>query len=94
LSAQLLLSRNWVNGYQKTPTRNAVLASLSPISPYGTAFNQADVALLWQLPNRSGQLQLGVRNLADTRFQYTDPDPLNPRFSIGRIVYGAVKLLW
>ena len=87
VSMQLQLSRNWVAGAQQ------VLA-LATTTPYANAFNQVDAAVVLQLPKRIGQAQLGVRNLADTHFQYTDPDPLSPRFSIGRLVYGSVRLMW
>ena len=92
--AQLVLSRNWVAGYQQVPSGVFQVPVVPTTTPYGTVFNQADVAVVWQLPQRLGQLQLGVRNLGDTRFQYTDPDPLTPRFSIGRLVYGSMKLMW
>ena len=87
IAVQLTLSRNWVTGTQLIP-------SAATTTPYGTTFNQADAAVMWQLPNRIGQAKIGVRNLADTRFQYTDPDPLSPRFSVGRLVYGSVRLVW
>jgi hypothetical protein len=87
----LSLSRNWVTGLQVND-----IFSTPPFTaaPYGTAFNLGDAAVLWELPSRAGQVQVGVRNLGDTQFQYTDPDPLNPRFSARRLVYGTVRLTW
>jgi hypothetical protein len=89
-SVRLSLSRNWVTGSQVSDIFSAPFTT----APYGTAFNLADAAVLWELPSRVGQVQVGVRNLGDTQFQYTDPDPLNPRFSARRLVYGTVRLTW
>jgi len=60
---------------------------------YQDGFNQLDADLSWQF-NRAGSLTAGVRNVADTHFRYTEIDPLNPRFSNGRLVYVKVKLAW
>jgi len=42
----------------------------------------------------TGLVQRRVRNAAATRFQYADPDRLNPRFSPGRLYYAKVRLDW
>ena len=88
LSAHVKLSRNWVNGLLQVPT--------APLpSPYSNVYNQIDVSVVWKLAkNNNSQAQIGIRNLSDTRFQYTDPDPLSPRFSIGRLVYGTLNFSW
>ncbi len=87
LSAHLNWSRNWVAGLQQV-TSTGILTS------YGDAFNQTDVSVIWQLPQNKGKFQIGVRNLSDTQYQYIDPDPLCPRFSIGRLVYGTLHFVW
>ncbi len=87
MSAHLKWSRNWVVGSQLVP-------STGMLSPYADVYNQADVSVVWQLPKNKGQTQLGVRNMGDTRFRYIDPDPLSPRFSTGRLVYGTLNFVW
>lgn len=59
--------------------------------PYQDGFSQVDADLEWQFA-KSGSLAAGVRNAADTRFQYADVDRLNPRFSYGRLVFAKIKL--
>jgi outer membrane receptor protein involved in Fe transport len=54
-------------------------------------FNQTDASLNWQF-NRTGALDIGVRNATNRAFQYTDIDPLIPRFSKGRLWYVRFKL--
>jgi len=78
------LSHNLVDGMQTS--------ILTPDIPYGDRFDQADASLGWQ----SGQASFsaGMRNAAATRFQYTDPDRLNPRFSPGRLYYAKLRLDW
>jgi len=61
--------------------------------PYQGSFNQLDADLSWQF-NGTGSLSAGVRNATDTPIQYTEIDPLNPRFSNGRLVYGKLKFAW
>lgn len=78
------LSRNRVDGMQTS--------ILTPDIPYGDRFNQADASLGWQAGQAS--FSAGVRNAAATRFQYADPDRLNPRFSPGRLYYARVRLNW
>lgn len=87
LSADLKWSRNWVAGYLQVP-------SSGMLSPYSDACNQTDVSMVWALPQHNGQIQIGVRNLSDTAFEYIDPDPLSPRFSVGRLVYGTLNFVW
>jgi len=78
------LSHNRVDGMQTS--------LLTPDIPYGDRFEQADASLGWQ----SGQTSFnaGVRNAAAARFQYADPDRLNPRFSTGRLYYAKIRLDW
>ena len=61
---------------------------------YQDSFNQLDADMSWKFNESRGVLTAGVRNATDKRFQYTEIDPLNPRFSIGRQVYAKVKLAW
>jgi len=56
-------------------------------------FNQTDASLNWQF-NRMGSVDIGVRNATNASFQYTEIDPLIPRFSKGRLTYGRLKLVW
>ena len=56
-------------------------------------FNQTDANLNWQF-NRTGSLDLGVRNATGRNSQYTETDPLIPRFSKGRLMYARLKLAW
>ena len=89
-TANLTLSYNRVAGTQKSTDLNTFLPILLG---YQDRFNQVDADLNWQF-NRRGSLTAGVRNAADKRFQYADIDPLNPRFSNGRLVYAKLKLAW
>lgn len=56
-------------------------------------FNQTDASLNWQF-NRIGSVDIGVRNATDRSIQYTEIDPLVPRFSKGRLSYARLKLVW
>jgi len=86
----LVLSRNRVVGTQESP--DPLLAA------YRDSFNQVDASFSWQfrpvLSAQRGLLNLGVRNAADTRFQYADTDRLNPRYSTGRLIYAKINLAW
>lgn len=76
------ISRNWVDGeYQ----------AFVPYS-YSDASTQINASLQWKLAQ--GQVEFGVRNLLDDEFEYVESDPLLPRFSQGRLVYGGVRLSW
>jgi hypothetical protein len=80
LSLKGEISRNWVDGdYQFSP-------------PHRDTSTQLDTSLRWQL--KQGAIELGVRNLLDEKFEYTESDPLAPRFSPGRFVYGNARLSW
>jgi tetratricopeptide (TPR) repeat protein len=85
-TANLAWSHNRVEGTQQT----AVL----PFPVYQDSFNQMDADLSWQFNGSRGALTAGVRNVANTRFQYADIDRFNPRFSTGRLVYAKLKLAW
>lgn len=56
-------------------------------------FDQADASLNWQF-NRAGSLDIGVRNAGGNSSQYTEIDPLVPRFSKGRLTYARLKMAW
>lgn len=56
-------------------------------------FNQTDASLNWQF-NLAGSVDIGVRNASNRGSQYTDIDPLIPRFSKGRLWYAKLKLAW
>lgn len=80
LSLKGEISRNWVDGdYQFS-------------SPYRDASTQLDTSMRWQL--KQGAIDLGVRNLLDDKFEYTESDPLAPRFSKGRFVFGNISWRW
>ncbi|MDO8810642.1 MAG: TonB-dependent receptor [Gallionella sp.] len=85
-TANLALSHNLIDGALQTNWFATLL-------PYQSGFNQMDANLSWQL-NRRGSLDAGVRNATDKRFQYTNIDTLNPRFSNGRMGYARLKLAW
>lgn len=85
-TANVTLSRNRVDGTFQ-------INVFSDLAPYQDSFKQVDAGLSWQFSQR-GQFAAGVRNATDKRFQYTNIDPLNPRFSNGRLVYGKLKLAW
>jgi len=61
--------------------------------PYEDSFDQLDASLDWQIAGPVS-LSAGVRNATGGRFQYTDTDPLNPRFSDGRLAYAKLRLVW
>ncbi len=79
------LSHNQVTGSQQTWA--------APL-PYRNHFNQVDASLNWKLSPAGVQVTAGVRNAADTQFQYTEIDKLSPRFSTGRLLYAKIKLSW
>jgi len=81
------LSHNLVAGTQQS-LANTILI------PYQDSFNQLDATLSWKFYGPHGLLMAGIRNATDTRFQYADTDPLNPRFSNGRLVYARLKMTW
>lgn len=91
LTLNLALSHNQVDGTQQS----ADPVTYSPMFPaYRNHFNQVDANLNWKFNQAGGVLMAGVRNAADTHFQYTEIDKLNPRFSVGRLIYAKFKLAW
>jgi len=88
-TANLAWSHNLV-----TATQQSSDTSLNPILlDVRERFNQTDASLDWQF-NRTGAMGIGVRNATNRSFQYTDIDPLIPRFSKGRLVYAKLTLAW
>jgi predicted Zn-dependent protease len=99
------LGLRWLAGTQWTVvldwSHNQVSASMqstdlsySPIViPYEETFNQTDASVSWQF-NKTGSMEIGVRNAENYHFQYTSIDPLNPRYSNGRLEYARLKLMW
>ncbi len=85
-TANVAWSQNRVDG------RSASI--LIPLIPYQDRFNQVDADLSWQFNGPRGVLSAGVRNATDKRFTYAETDPLNPRFSNGRMAYAKLKLAW
>lgn len=85
LSARVEVSRNWVEGQREDWV-------VPPYPSYKDASTQINASLRWKLQN--GLIELGVRNLLDDDFEYSESDPLNPRFSPGRFVYGTARLSW
>lgn len=91
LTANCALSHNQVVGTQQSNDP----VSYSLIFPaYRNHFNQVDASLSWKFSPSHGALTAGVRNAADTHFQYTEIDKLNPRFSAGRLLYAKLNLVW
>lgn len=83
-SARAEVSRNWVEGeYQQL---------IPPFLTFKDASTQVNASLRWQ--QGQGMAELGVRNLLDEHFEYTETDPLAPRFSKGRFVYGSIRWHW
>lgn len=75
-------------------TQQSSDASLNPVLlDVRERFNQTDASLNWQF-NRTGSMDIGVRNATGRSFQYTEADPLIPRFSKGRMTYAKLKLAW
>lgn len=85
-TATLALSRNRVDGAMQA-------IWFSTLLPYRDSFDQADASLNWQFA-RLGSLTAGVRNATGRRAQYTNLDPLAPRFSNGQLVYAKFRLAW
>jgi hypothetical protein len=85
-TAKLAWSYNRVDGNLQTNWFSALI-------PYRDSFNQADASLDWQIAEPVS-LSAGTRNATGTRFQYTNTDPLNPRFSDGRLAYVKLRLAW
>jgi len=89
LTAKLALSRNLI-----TAKLDSFDANANPILlDVRDRFNQADASLNWQL-SQAGSVDIGLRNATNKSFQYTDIDPLTPRFSKGRLWYAKLKLAW
>ncbi len=90
LTADLKWSHNQVFG-----TQNVYDSNYIQIFPaFQNSFHQLDADLSWKFNGSRGQLNAGVRNAFDKRFQYADIDRLNPRFSNGRMLYANLKNAW
>lgn len=102
-TANLKWSHNHVTGtYRLTDT---ILWTPTLMRPYRHSFNQLDTDLDWKF-NSFVSLTAGVRNVFDKRLQYLDTssshllnlysdiDPLNPRFSNGRLLYANLRIIW
>lgn len=85
-TAKLAWSYNRVDGTLQTNWSTSLL-------PYRDNFGMVDATLDWQLA-RPLSLVAGVRNATDRRFQYTNLDPLTPRFSSGRLAYARLQWVW
>jgi tetratricopeptide (TPR) repeat protein len=92
LTANLAWSHNRVAGTYRLTDPDLFTPTL--LSAYRDGFNQVDADMSWQFNGARGLFTAGVRNAADTRFQYVDIDRLNPRFSNGRLWYAKVKNAW
>jgi outer membrane receptor protein involved in Fe transport len=57
-------------------------------------FVVVDALIGWRLPKRRGLVTLEARNLFDSRFNFQDTDPANPRIAPERIVVGRVTLVF
>ena len=84
LSVKGEISRNWVDGVYQ-------VFIFGPRA-YRDASTQLNASVRWQ--HRQSAVEFGVRNLLDDTLEYTESDPLAPRFSVGRFVYGSAKLDW
>lgn len=102
-SANLKWSHNHVTGtYRLT---DPILWTPTLLRPYQDSFNYLDADLDWKF-NSYVSLNVGARNVFDKRLQYLDTntnhllnlysdiDPLNPRFSNGRLVYVKLRIVW
>lgn len=87
-TAMLALSHNRVDGLQQT-----FPGFVATLLPYRDSFDQADASVNWQFA-KLGALTAGVRNAGGRRAQYTNIDPLAPRFSNGQLVYAKLKWAW
>jgi hypothetical protein len=93
-SAQCTLNLAWSHN-QVAVTQKLYDVSYNFIGDsHQDSFNQADADLSWKFDKSRGLLIAGVRNATDTRFQYSEIDPLNPRFSKGRLMYAKLKMAW
>jgi outer membrane receptor protein involved in Fe transport len=92
----LTLSANWFVDSKLTLKaevgRNWVDGDYLYVGPFDDASTQVNASLQWKLPQ--GRVELGVRNLLDDDFEYTESDPLAPRFSEGRLIYGSARINW
>ena len=93
-TVNLTLSHN-----QDASIKNVADYSLPPINirflpVFQESFNQVDASVSWKFYGSRDVLVAGVRNATNSSFQYTDIDPLNPRFSKGRLTYAKLKLAW
>jgi hypothetical protein len=93
-SAQCTVNGSWSHNQVSGSLQSADTDYNPTLLPYQDRFNQVDANLSWKFNQSRGLLIAGVRNAANTRFQYTEIDKLNPRFSIGRQMYAKVKLAW
>ncbi|MGC1376140.1 MAG: tetratricopeptide repeat protein [Anaerolineales bacterium] len=88
-TASLGWSHNLLSATQQSSdtSNNAILLDIRQ------SFNQVDASLNWKF-NRVGSVDMGVRNATNQSYQYTETDPLVPRFSMGRLSYARLKLVW
>jgi len=91
--AQWTLNLEWSHNQVSASMQSSDASYNSILVPYQESFNQTDASVDWQF-NKAGSLDVGVRNAGNRQFQYTSIDPLNPRFSNGRLGYARLKLLW
>ncbi|MFH0933651.1 MAG: tetratricopeptide repeat protein [Pseudomonadota bacterium] len=72
---------------------DGTLFSSTDLLPNESRFNQINADVNWKFGG-SASFTAGVRNAANTHFQYTETDKLNPRFSNGRLLYSTLRLNW
>lgn len=71
--------------------QKGTLLALNRVTP-NERFWTTDVALSYPLPRRYGLISLGVKNLTNRDFKYTETDTNSPRLANGRFVYGRLVL--
>ncbi len=92
-NTQWTVGLDWSYNQISATMQSSDIAFNPILVPYQESFNQMDISVDWQL-NKTGSMNIGVRNAGNRQFQYTGIDPLNPRFSNGRLIYARLKLLW
>jgi hypothetical protein len=92
-SSQWTANLAWSHNLLAATQQSSDIDSNSILLDIQESFNQTDASLNWQF-NRMGSVDVGVRNATNRSSQYTEIDPLVPRFSKGRLSYARLKLVW
>lgn len=92
-AAQWTVNLDWSHNLVSASMESYDIGFNPILIPYDETFNQTDAGVAWEF-NKTGTLNIGVRNAENRHFQYTSLDPLNARFSNGRLSYAKVKFAW